>query len=350
MLVSRKKIGIFLILNICCSVIVYYTAKDKSLKSRPPRFHNVYSAYDLSTKEDCDYNCQLQVQQLRRDTVSYYCEEMGRHQPYKKPLNAYDVMRLHLNHIYVLDELQIMYCSVPKAGSSNWKRILLTLSGVINNVDSIHQYKIHSKINENIKLLSNYPLREILHKLRHYKKFMFSRDPFSRLLSAYRNKIERSSSPFRKTWAPIMKKQWFRVFRRRPSKITFTDFAEYLKNSFNSLDRGPEEHWREMYRLCEPCSIGYDFLGKIESVERDSQFVLDHLFNKTLPKKKVYFMKASDTIHFTGSADEEIMSKYYHSLPKKTLQGLYKRYEPDFQLFNYPKPLFMDPYRNGSRL
>lgn len=113
---------------------------------------------------------------------------------------------------------------------------------------------------------------------------------------------------------------------------------DYLQNRRNSLNTGPEEHWREMYRLCEPCSIGYDFIGKLESIDRDARYVLDNVINVTTDSSKIYFMNSSENIHWTGSSDEKIMRKYYDSLPKAALQKLYRRYKLDFEFFGYEAP------------
>ncbi|PIK50597.1 Carbohydrate sulfotransferase 14 [Apostichopus japonicus] len=339
-----RKFGVFVMLNVFCCFLVYSNLPDKTVRKIPPGFKNVYARYDLSKKNECDYNCQTQVQQYRKDTLTEVCAEMGRHSPYgEKQLHAYDVMRLHLDHIYVIDSMQLMFCAIPKAGSSNWKRVILALTGAIDDVKSIHQYNIHNTIAAKGTLLSDYSFRDVLHRVRNYKKFVFVRDPFVRLLSAYRNKLERAASPFRRKFGPRIKKTWLAKLRGISRfNVSFTEFADYLRNQRNTLMTGPEEHWREMYRLCEPCSIGYDFIGKMESIDRDAQYVFDNVINVT-ENSKIYFMNSSANIHVTGSSDETIFDKYYHSLPDATIQGLLQRYKPDFRLFGYDVPVVSKP-------
>ena len=77
----------------------------------------------------------------------------------------------------------------PKPCSS-WKRILGAsgkLTDITEQARRPHQDIFHRRVG--LKWLKEYPLEEIKYKLKHYFKFLFVRDPYARLLSAYRDKI-----------------------------------------------------------------------------------------------------------------------------------------------------------------
>lgn len=90
-----------------------------------------------------------------------------------------------------------------------------------------------------------------------------SRDPFERLLSAYRNKFEFAySNYFRHRYGKSMK------FQTEKGLLTFNEslndaipsFEEFL--SYVSSEHSEKnEHWQAIYEICHPCVIPYDFIG-----------------------------------------------------------------------------------------
>lgn len=85
----------------------------------------------------------------------------------------------------------------------------------------------------------------------------------------------------------------------------------------------------QVYSLCHPCQIQYDFIGKLETVETDSEQLLkllgvDHL------------------IHFPSGPQNRTTtsweSDWFERIPVAMRKELYKLYESDFELFGYPKP------------
>ncbi len=56
--------------------------------------------------------------------------------------------------------------------------------------------KVHSTYNKYCKRLSDYSTTEIQERLKTYKKIIFVRDPFERILSAYRDKMFRNDNMF----------------------------------------------------------------------------------------------------------------------------------------------------------
>ena len=85
----------------------------------------------------------------------------------------------------------MLYCSVAKVACSNWRRVLLALSGKVKATDplDIAIHDAHTRFRGLLPALSSFSHAEIGLRLRTYFKFMFVRDPFQRLLSAWRNKF-----------------------------------------------------------------------------------------------------------------------------------------------------------------
>ena len=85
---------------------------------------------------------------------------------------------------------KILYCELPKVGSSNWKRVLIKLTDPryedVKNVLAIRKPRKYEHYN--LKKIGEYPLQERLDMLKNFYKFTVVRDPIERILSAYKDK------------------------------------------------------------------------------------------------------------------------------------------------------------------
>lgn len=93
---------------------------------------------------------------------------------------------------------------------------------------------------------------------------MFVRDPFVRLISAYRDKFGRQNEPFYKTHGQNILRLYGNVTRLPRTMdqafalgihITFYNFIQYLVDPLTEKRVPFEPHWRQMHRLCHPCLI-----------------------------------------------------------------------------------------------
>ena len=146
--------------------------------------------------------------------------------------------------------------------------------------------------------------------------FMISRNPYHRILSAYRSFYETLSDD-----------EYIKEFLRqkKTDKLTFKYFIEYLVNlPLKYFDI----HWMPMYLLCKPCQMKYDIIGRMNSLEEDSQRILSRLsLNQTL---------VHDHPTGGGSSDNKLV-EYYTEVSPELMDKLYKLYEMDFILFNYER-------------
>ncbi|XP_072538743.1 carbohydrate sulfotransferase 14 [Salminus brasiliensis] len=239
-----------------------------------------------------------------------------------------------LQHILVNDEHRFLYCYVPKVACSNWKRVLKVLSGALEHVD----VKVKMDHRADLLFLSDFPPEEIRHRLRHYFKFTFVREPMARLLSAYRNKFGEIEAYQRKYGAEIVRR--YRKGRARDKRtiagddVTFTEFVRYL------LDEDVEhmnEHWMPMYNLCQPCAVEYNFIGSYERLESDAAYVLERVGapgHVRFPERQTWYKPVTkETLHY-----------YLCSVPQKLLRELLPKYILDFSLFGYPLPNITTEY------
>lgn len=122
--------------------------------------------------------------------------------------------------------------------------------------------------------------------------FLFVRDPFERILSGYRNKLEGGKNTYYKTLARRIvnrfRKHAIAVGGRHKSGPTFKEFVQYLIEQYEQ-GKPFDEHWSPIYSFCTPCSINFTIIGKVETFNRDSEFIirqagLESLLLGKLPK------------------------------------------------------------------
>lgn len=224
-------------------------------------------------------------------------------------------------------------CCVLQVACTNWKRVLMVLSGGTAasfggpDLSLIPADVAHKP--STLDRLSDYPAARAADMLNTYTKFLFVRHPFERLLSAYRNKLEQrhdSSRYFQSRFGRRIVKRYRANATERSLRhgddVTFAEFAAFVADTRDTVFN---EHWAPIDRLCRPCAVNYDFIGKHESLFRDSDYLLRHVVGVA----DVKFPKGPDSNTSTQ------LVKYFTSLDHDTIVRLYGLFELDFKLFNY---------------
>lgn len=284
---------------------------------------------------------QEQLQKERRKSVATVCKRALRNVNFLKDVpNAENIDPDAFQNIYVNDKHKVLYCEVPKVACTNFKRIMLILSGKVNTTNPVDlpPTLVHGDYQRNyLRTLDTYSPREIVKKITTYFKFMFVRDPLERILSAYRNK-------FTRTYNEYFKLRYGRKivsrYRDNPSDISlenghdvrFTEFIEYLLDPVTSQEDELNPHWRQFYRLCHPCQVKYDFIGKYDTLDED----VDKLLNILNLEDVIRFPKAKP-----GVPTSDIMRMYFKNVTSQELHKLWKLYAVDYNMFGYKYPNFL---------
>ncbi|KAG8449659.1 hypothetical protein GDO86_016339 [Hymenochirus boettgeri] len=233
--------------------------------------------------------------------------------------------RTLFKHVLVSDKYRFLYCFVPKVACSNWKRVLKVLGGSLQSVDTGGKMDHHS----DLLFLADLSPDGIRHRLRHYFKFLFVRDPMERLLSAYRNKFGEVREYQRRYGLEIVRRYRGREARRsNGDDVTFTEFLRYL------LDEEAEkmnDHWMPVYHLCQPCALNYDFIGSYERLREDANHVL-HTVNAPptvrFPERQAWYRPVT----------KETLEYFLCNTPRGLIRDLLPKYIMDYTLFGYPLP------------
>ncbi|CAC5406096.1 CHST13 [Mytilus coruscus] len=270
--------------------------------------------------------------EIRAHQLQYLCrkfKDIG-HIPIAIPRNSYQYM-------YVNDEYKFIFCMMPKLACTNWKRIFLALSDKFPNKDFVFNQMwsgdVHDTWAKHGNTLDKYSFPEIQKKLQTYKKLVFVRDPFERLLSAFKDKMFRKDSP---VFQNIAKK----IIRLKRSKevnpseqIKFDEFVKYLTDP-DTFEVSYEQHWAKYQYLCQPCLMNYDFVGKFETIKNDIRKAFEYMgikiFNETVFPDR--------SVSYKNTESSKITQTFYNKIPKIYLKKLWHLYKFDYQIFSYQMP------------
>jgi hypothetical protein len=184
------------------------------------------------------------------------------------------------NHINLLavDKYKLLFCEIPKSGTSSWKYLLMKLS---SNSTEIKGGAHDPKVLRSHKITSmkkGDTIWDVAERYKDYHKVISVRHPLDRIISAYRDKmLDHPERPMSRSPIETMLK------RRKSAKITIDDprfaniptWEEFVWFVTHTPARDP--HWRKYYDLCHPCVIEYDSIAKMETLESDVEHVLDQI-------------------------------------------------------------------------
>ncbi len=244
----------------------------------------------------------------------------------------------------VIHSHRLIYCFIPKVSTTSWKRLFLKLENFSDSVEAIGQKQSHRMTRANFRRLDSYPLHKARQLLATYTKFVFVRNPFERLLSAYQDKFQNdypASHHFRTAWSkkiiqfsapsPAKLDNLVRTQRRKDGtlNVTFSQFAKFVSANVRG---NVNAHWMSMYGLCHPCLIDYDWIGHYDSLLTDADFIL------TAAGVDPAIRFPNFTTNPTGSSDPRTLFRYYSALTKYENEAVYKHFYVDFGLFGFEIP------------
>ena len=172
--------------------------------------------------------------------------------------NNYDDVNVKLHFAH---NLKLAFCKIPKCGSTFWMEVFLTLTA--KNVD----YDLFGKKRVSAHLATSYLQESYRNIYTDYTVFMMARNPYSRLYSAYVDKIFLPG--FWGIAANIAK-----AHNRTCGKdVSFEEFLLYVVNRALA-GQVLDIHWRPAYTSCKPCDVPYSIISKQESYSKDVEYIL----------------------------------------------------------------------------
>ncbi len=268
------------------------------------------------------------TQESRRHLLADVCAK------YQSGVAEWRITQRQVSRVYVEDRSRLLYCEVPKAGCSNWKRVLMVLGGRATSTRDIPHDAAHYA--NHLRRLESYDRTGIAQRLRSYTKVLFVREPFERLVSAFRDKFESPNSYYHPVFGrPIISRYRANATRtalHTGAGVTFREFIQYLLDVRRPV--GMDIHWEPISQLCNPCLLRYNFIGKFESLEEEANFLLRSIGaprNLTFPDFK-------DRNPLAERTSFKLTQRYFAQLNATERQRAFDFYYMDYLMFSYPKP------------
>ena len=215
--------------------------------------------------------------------------------------------------------------------------------------------------------LSDLSPTEIKNRLQNYTKFIFVRNPHERLLSAYQNKFvqhHRATRLIQEHYVPKIRAETIKRLKRKNmnhalnqtglfnrtkkvsdlqiSTVSFQEFIRYIGDTKNKLAGPFEAHWREMYRLCSPCTIHYDFIGNLETLKNDAYYILKNIGARHLFES---FTNFNFPGHATNSSNPHNVREAFANVTEEDILQFERRFEKDMKMFGYQRPLAITHFK-----
>lgn len=196
-----------------------------------------------------------------------------------RPRNKLDELEVIPRNIYYLTKEDVMFCYIPKNACSRFKPLLRKREGFKDWRDPS---MVHGKKNglQRLMWLSRDRALELLRD-QHFRKAIVVRDPFSRLASAYQNKVASPWPDQREDfWNKHLHKECpgMMASREMPRDGPLMSIEDFLKCLLAKDSLEPSnEHWRPQTQLCGLNHIEYDYYLHLETLSDDAKYLLDSL-------------------------------------------------------------------------
>ena len=225
------------------------------------------------------------------------------------------------------------------------RRYLFVLQGLIPTEtaqwDEVSEVEyLEPSINKASFLKASLTDKERLEKVKSYYKFMVVRNPLERLVSAFRDKIEKpltslyDSNLFEGYKRDILKRyrveefgQWEQDGGSEPISVTFSEYIWWI------VESNPQflnEHFSPIVDNALPCMMKYDFYANFKMFNSD---ILGLIWRLKLPLK-YFYQKGTRTEGHT----HKLLHHYYSQLDKDLKLKLFEKIFQDLDFYYHLYP------------
>ncbi|XP_069131641.1 carbohydrate sulfotransferase 11-like [Argopecten irradians] len=180
-----------------------------------------------------------------------------------------------VNHNIIIDKVwKVAYCPIEKTASTFWRRIMRIVVGDIHASspfdDSVMAFASFDS-------LASVPKDAIEAFMNESLTFMFVREPYGRLLSAYVDKLFSPNLFFWKIYGGFA----VDVTRNQSSTRCGHDltFREFVKTVLYAEEHNIKRngHFTPSYEHCDPCKYNWKVIGALETLPQDVFYILNRM-------------------------------------------------------------------------
>lgn len=222
-----------------------------------------------------------------------------------------------------------IFAYVPKVACTNWKSLLRFMAGKADWLDSklahdkagggLHYLDLKGG---DVELLSDPGI----------PKYTMVRDPYSRVLSAYLNKVE-SRLPLKPRTpredhfdAVVCDIDAFRLKNLAEERFPKIDFEVFLRWLWDGCSRYvKDEHWTSQTVLLRQPGLSFDFVGRFENLDVDARKILNMMrCDEQFPSQK--------EVNFASMGTQTKLDNYYTCATQQLVNQIFG---DDFKNFAY---------------
>jgi hypothetical protein len=255
------------------------------------------------------------------------------------------------SNIVYIPKLNILFCDIPKAASTNLRRLIylyLNQSNSFVNLDRKQIWIDHKDFFNKYYLTKNNSQILFQNPNSNLFKFLIVRHPFRRIYSVYydkfvNNHLDDTLSGWKQLEEDILVQmktnETLLTIRRHDLTLDFRTFLLYIIYSIRN-NRLINSHWEQIVHRCAFCLINYHWIGKIENFDQDGKV----LIKKLNENSKIYLEFPSKELDKNENKQILLNDFQLIKLFRDTIQNdddfriLIDYYKPDFQIFNYTMP------------
>ena len=138
-------------------------------------------------------------------------------------------------------------------------------------------------------------------------------------------------------------------------------FSQFIDHVLKDIKTPQSEHWRPQFLNCNYCGINYDMIGRVETLNKDLEYISDINDIQFITSKGDKFevnpsggeksnkkeaISQNDKKKRKTSTEIKTM-EYFATLSSTQLNNLYTLFQMDFEIFGYSVyPFVLDPNYN----
>lgn len=259
-------------------------------------------------------------------------------------LNVDDILN-ELNHADLMhgfhysEKYKALYVEVPKCACSSIKRKIQNYEHGVPGEGLLDIGNVHAK-RKNPYALPGYAFRNVKGLMdagfvgaltsSSVFRYSFVRNPYERLLSAYRNKLVKQGGDKIRAVNAMYGDSGLSDEEKRKLEVPFDAFIEFVL-SHDDLSK-MNVHWRPQVSMLAYDFLNYNFIGRVEDMNRGWRHVFDSVY--------------SDEFEYTdltreNSSSAKLRTNQEHLYTRDLAEKVYRFYERDFETFNYTKESYM---------
>ena len=252
----------------------------------------------------------------------------------------------HLQQTYYFRKIRTIFTGIPKSGCSNWLEALLKADGTLrHSLERTEVYQVHGGLTARHRM--GY-VKQIGAKIKENFSFTVLRNPWTRMVSGYRDKLsdEETQGNNKRAMGMAIVEEMRGISDPGILSTLYPTFEEFLRYliKHNTTDN---PHFLPQHNiLCIPQGR-YDYIVPLEYSSVMDQDIWRHI-NSSVTLLGSYD-SATDPRNQTST---QRAREWFMSIDKDVVDKIYELYKEDFALLNYSN--FTDPnfplplYQNAS--